>query len=653
MLPKRRGRRDGQAAARTAGNGARFSIPFVIRHRHSSLILPIVSPRAALYIAPGTETGDPHLTDQFDLSGLIDEFRDEARGQIELLDSALLALEREGGIAPEATAALQRALHTLKGNSGMLGYTAVRDYVHAVESVFRSPPPRWPQALLDRLFEGAATLRRAVEQVGTGDEAAALARLAALPPPDAMVGAAGEAAAEPHAEAAEPAEADDRPAAPPPEAEAADDAEPARVGVSTELLRVRFEKLDALASLVAELVAVHAALEDLVARNRAALDGVGLRRPLQRIEGRFERIATALRDASTDLRLVPVRRVFGRFPSLARDLAREQGKQVRVVLEGEDTGLDKSTVDVLAEPLLHLVRNAVDHGIGTPAEREAAGKPPHGTLTLRAAQSGDTVRITVEDDGRGLDHERILARARASGLVAHDETPSDDEVADLIFRPGFSTRSEVDTLSGRGIGMDVVASSVARLRGSLSVEDRPGEGTRFVLHLPLTVAMLPVVLFEAAGETLALPALEVEDARRLEGTAQMAGAEMVAYGDEWIPVARPERLFGWSDAPPGAGGDGDPDAAPAGAPPRAGYVVVIRRGTRAAAVTADRLLDQRDVVVKALPAALGQPAAVSGATIAPDGRVILLLDAGGILDLNLESHRRGGRGQRTGEDPDR
>jgi two-component system, chemotaxis family, sensor kinase CheA len=165
--------------------------------------------------------------------------------------------------------------------------------------------------------------------------------------------------------------------------------------------------------------------------------------------------------------------------------------------------------------------------------------------------------------------------------------------------------------------------------------------------------MLPVVLFEAAGETLALPALEVEDARRLEGTAQMAGAEMVAYGDEWIPVARPERLFGWSEAPPGAGGGGDPDAAPAGAPPRAGYVVVIRRGTRAAAVTADRLLDQRDVVVKALPAALGQPAAVSGATIAPDGRVILLLDAGGILDLNLESHRRGGRGQRTGEDPDR
>jgi two-component system, chemotaxis family, sensor kinase CheA len=409
---------------------------------------------------------------------------------------------------------------------------------------------------------------------------------------------------------------------------------------------VPFGKLDALANLVAELLGAHAALDDLLATDRAALESVGLRRPLQTRVEQLERVAASLRRTTTDLRLVPIGRVLRRFPSLVRDLAREQGKRIRVAIEGEDTEMDKSTVDILAEPLLHLVRNAVDHGIQPPDVRVAAGKEPEGTITLRARSSGDTVRIEVEDDGIGLDRARILERARKSGMVGDEERLTDDEIADLIFQPGFSTRQQADTVSGRGIGMDIVASSITRLRGSLEVEDTPGEGSRFILRLPLTIAILPALLFESRGQTLALPALEVEDTQRLGTIGWAAGAEVVTLDGELVPLVRVESVFGWK-------GTGATESLPSGASAAPKYVLVVRRGARAAAVAADRVLEQRDVVVKALPAFLGNPRGVSGATIAPDGRVILLLDAGGIIDLNLESHRRTGRVAKTVENPGR
>jgi two-component system, chemotaxis family, sensor kinase CheA len=597
---------------------------------------------------------EANLGESFDLSGLLEEYRDEARGQLDELDAALLRIERQGTLSEPEAVSLLRALHTLKGNSGMLGFAALRDYVHAIEGVLKPPPAQWTQPLLDSLFEGAAALRRAVEQAGTTEEPAALARLASLRIPEASPGPpAPSPPPPPRPEPEAPVAADPGPrdaAAPSAPPEDADDAEPAadapRLEVATELLRVPFAKLDALANLVAELLGAHAALDDLLDTHRVALESAGLRRPLQTRVEQLERVAAALRRTTTDLRLVPVGRVLRRFPSLVRDLAREQGKRIRVAIEGEETEMDKSTVDILAEPLLHLVRNAVDHGIQPPDVRVAAGKAPEGTITLRALSSGDTVRIEVEDDGMGLDRARILERARTSGLVGDEEPLTDDEIAELIFRPGFSTRQQADLVSGRGIGMDIVASSVTRLRGSLEVEDSPGEGSRFVLRLPLTIAILPALLFESRGQTLALPALEVEDTQRLGTVGWAAGAEVVALDGELVPLVRVESVFVWN-------GTGAPDSSPSGASAAPKYVLVVRRGARAAAVAADRVLEQRDVVVKALPAFLGNPRGVSGATIAPDGRVILLLDAGGIIDLNLESHRRTGRVAKTGENSDR
>jgi two-component system chemotaxis sensor kinase CheA len=600
------------------------------------------------------------MSDDFDLSSLIGEFRDEARAQLEQLDAALLALEEHGSLPQEQVTALLRSLHTLKGNSGMLGFRRIVDAVHAIEGVFKEAEPSFSRERLDLLFEGAAAIRQAVEHAGTGAHEAAAARLdrlnlaarletpaTAAPEPAPAVEDGGAAA--PADVPTPPATARDVPSAPtPPSGDRPrarpraepPDAEPADTGEAAgELLRVPFAKLDELLDLVGELTSVGASLEALLERYDDALARAEAGHPFAEVAERLDRITRGLRASTMDIRLVPVQRAFSRFPSLARDLAREQGKRVRVVLEGGEVELDKSMVDALADPLLHLVRNAVDHGIAPPADREAAGLPPTGTIVLRATREGDRVRVEVSDDGVGLDRAALRRTARSLGIVGEQESLTPEETAELIFRPGFSTRSRSDAISGRGIGLDAVKQRVTALRGTLSVESPPSGGTRFVLGFPLTLAILPALIFETDGEMFALPTVSVE--RTLRGaTPEAAGAaEVLRLDGELIPVSRAERVFGWAGR-----------AGPRGGAP---FAVVVRSGARRAALLATRLVDQRDLVVRALPRYLRRVPAVSGASVAPDGRVILLLDPAGLLELNLELHQRENRGFIAPQDPGR
>jgi two-component system, chemotaxis family, sensor kinase CheA len=325
----------------------------------------------------------------------------------------------------------------------------------------------------------------------------------------------------------------------------------------------------------------------------------------------MKRLETALMQT----RMLPVSTVFGRFPRAVRDLAVGEKKRVRLVVEGGDTLLDKTVLDRLGEPLVHLLSNAVVHGVEPEAERLRAGKPGEATLRLGATALADRVVITVSDDGRGLQTDRILAKARAHGLE-----PQSTEAADvhaLIFVPGFSTADRVSHVAGRGVGLDAAACAIHDLGGGIEVASEPGRGTRFTLSLPLTLAIVRSLIVEVDRERYAVPLSHVAETARLEPGAlhQVNRQGVIMWRGGAIHVADGGRVLG----------TGTTRSAPRS------YFVVLFAGARRRGLLVDRLVGQQDVVVKGLDPTLGRPDVVSGATILGDGRVACILDAAGII----------------------
>lgn len=529
----------------------------------------------------------------------------------------------------------------------MLGLPAITAAVHEAETVFKDPPGGWERGTLDALFEISAALRRAVDQLGTAEEESALERVERL---GAALGArsgdareattaAGQPEPEPEHEPAPPAQG---PGAPPNGELVTVTAGSSAAG---EVVRVPFAGLDALLTRVGELVTLETRVEALLTETRGPLEAAGVRQPLEEAAEGLARITGFLHETTIELRLVPVRRVFERFPSVVRDLARRGGKRVRLETHGDEVRIDKALADEIAEPLLHLVRNAVDHGFDADAESV-------GTISLSATRAGDRLRLAVEDDGKGLDRAGIIAQARETGVIAPNQPFDESEAGELIFMPGFSTRGEATTVSGRGVGLDVVRRKAIALRGSLAVEASASGGTRFVLDLPVTLAIVPAVLFESGGEIFAVPAADVDETIRGVTVTRAGGAEVVVHREEPVPVARPGDLFGWSGAArvdeAGARGASEPGAQglpPAPAARAERFAIVARHGSRRLAILSHRLLDQRDIVVKALPGYLGALPAVSGATVTHEARVVLVLDVAGLIDLNLTRYRRENRGR--------
>jgi len=372
-------------------------------------------------------------------------------------------------------------------------------------------------------------------------------------------------------------------------------------------IRVNVIKVDQLINLVGELVIAEAML------TQAAL-GVDPDEQTRLAAGlaQLQRNTRDLQDAILAIRMLPISFVYSRLPRLTRDLAERLGKEVDLQLFGEGTELDKSVIEKIADPLTHLVRNAIDHGIESPEERVKIGKSAAGLLTVRAAHQGGSIVITVTDDGAGLNRERILAKARELGLDGGD-TWSDNEIWQLIFTPGFSTASAVTNVSGRGVGMDVVWQNVHLLGGKIDIDSIPGEGTSMTIRLPLTLAILDGMSISVSGETYILPLANIAHSMQpsLSDLRTVNGRDVVLVREEYVPITSLAELFNLA----------------AGERAESDILVVLEMDGVRAAIRVDELLGQHQVVLKSLEANYRRVKGVSGATILGDGRVALILDA--------------------------
>lgn len=375
-----------------------------------------------------------------------------------------------------------------------------------------------------------------------------------------------------------------------------------------ENVRVPAERLDELMDRVGELVIAQSRLSQLASSSSDIA--------LRSVSEEIERLSGELRDTMMVLRMVPVGTLFSRFRRLVHDLARETGKVIELVTEGETTEVDKTVIERLADPLVHLVRNSIDHGLEPPAERLGAGKTEAGTVTLSAHQSGGEVIISIKDDGRGINRERVRAKAESSGLIAPGQPLSDQELLQLIFAPGFSTAATITNLSGRGVGMDVVKKTVEALRGAIEIVSLPGQGSEVSLRIPLTLAIIDGLLVRVGSGRYVIPLSAVEECLELslEEDLRSRGRSFISLRDSLVPFLRLRDLFRTGTKP---------DVHQ--------KVVVISTGTERVGLVVDQIIGDHQTVIKSMSKLHNDVATFSGATILGDGSVALILDVGHLV----------------------
>lgn len=551
------------------------------------------------------------MKDAFDTSALLGDYLDDASRHLEALDSALLAIEREkdlGGLDRALVTGLLGSLHTLKGNSGMMGFASVQKFVHQLEGVFKrllDAPELLTGDTLNALFESATILRNAVEQIKSNPQPDLSQEIAFL----------GTLALSCEKKGKTPPRQEDK------DRNAPNRQDGGRAvahmpNAATNILRVDFVRLDHLLNLTGELV-IHKTKLNQIAKNVEELVGAEeFFGELPRVAQMIEKTTAELQEAIMRVRMLPIRQVFQRFPRMVRDLARQKGKDVELTFSGEDTEIDKTVIDALNDPLLHLIRNAIDHGIEPAEVRLAAGKPSRGSVHLSARQESSHIVISVKDDGGGMDAERIRRKAVDKGLIPADHRLSDEEAYGLVFMPGFSTVETVTETSGRGVGLDVVKKVISDFNGIIEVKSEVGRGAEFILKMPLTLAIIPALLVETSGELYAVPLTAVIESVKIKESDihKVDGGEVVQLRGSVLPVTRLSALLNLPTAEA-----------------ERRYLVVLGRAERRMGLLVDRLMGQQEVVIKALDDYLGDTFGISGATILGDGRVVLIIDTARIV----------------------
>ena len=576
---------------------------------------------------------------------IVQDFLIEGGETLEQLDAQLVALES----APDDMSLLNavfRAFHTIKGGAGFLGLEHLVALSHKSEDIFdmlRKGALPIDATLMDTFLQVLDVLRLMFEQLRTGLAPAPapsplLARLQAIS--DGTVTPLASVKAVVVADMPTPVGdliSDDEfealldnlhgggkflPAVLPPAAAApmatqqplpakrvTRAAEPAK----DTTVRVETATLDRIMNMVGELVLIRNRLLNLEA-------AVGNEAVTQTVAN-LDVVTSDLQMAAMKTRMQPIKKVFGRFPRVVRDLARALDKHIELVMEGEDTDLDKNLVEALADPLVHLVRNSVDHGIEMPAERLAAGKPAAGVLRLAAAQGGDQIVLTIADDGKGIDAEALRRKAVEEGLMDEEAAArlSTRECYELIFLPGFSTKDQISDISGRGVGMDVVKTRITQINGSIQIDSQLGVGTIIRISVPLTLAIMPTLMVVLGTQVFALPLVNVQEiinferhqAREVDGRKTMVvrgKALPLFYLSRWLI----EGVREFTE--------------------QQGHVVVVRIGNQSVGLLVDDLIGQEEVVIKPLGALLHGIKGLSGATITGNGKIALILDLPGLLE---------------------
>jgi two-component system, chemotaxis family, sensor kinase CheA len=561
-----------------------------------------------------------------EMDEILQSFIIESNELIEKLGQDLLELEK----APtnsELQNTIFRAVHTIKGTSSFLGFDQITDLTHNYEDILnkiRRNDLSVTAEIMDVMFEAYDFMKILLERVEQKDSSPIdlseiNAKLVAL-------GDAPGGHAEPDTTAA--SDAEEREPDQLIEKESGPDNPTARTPGSRtadNTLRVDVARLDSIMNLVGELVLGRNRLSQITETLTQEYEGVSIEKDLNETYSQIDFLTTELQMAVMKARMVPMAKVFNKLPRLIRDLSRETGKSIDLQVIGSENELDKSIVEELNDPLVHILRNAADHGIESPEERATAGKPETGTVVVRSRQEGNHMVISVSDDGKGLDSEKLKRKAVEKQLITeeHAREMTEQDAYNLIFTPGFSTAKVVTSVSGRGVGMDVVRTNILKLKGLIEIESALGKGTTLIIKLPLTLAIIQGLLTQVSNEIFSVPLNSVIEVVRIrkDDIDTIRNREVIRLRDSVLSLVRLSEIFSIKAN---------------GVHKEWLYVVVVGLAEQRLGIVVDSLLGQKEVVIKSLGSYLGNVKGIAGSTILGDGRVIVIIDVAQLMKMCIQ-----------------
>jgi len=548
-----------------------------------------------------------------DMREIFDSYVIEASEILEHLSQDLLTLEKKPSDA-NLLNTIFRGIHTLKGTSSFLGFSQMTELTHTSEDLLnklRKGDFVADGEVIDILIEAHTAAKTLLQRIrnhnlqpidldSTLEKIRGfMQRQSTILQIDSVVASVKEQAAA-----------------------ITDTSKVIQQRMDDSTIRVDVDRLDNLMNLVGELVLARNRLSQVTQSLIEKYERIEMSKQIADISSQIDFVTTELQMAVMKTRMVPIEKVFNGLPLLARNLMRTIGKDVDLQIYGKETELDKSLIEELNDPLIHMIRNAIDHGIEFPEERIKLGKPSQGIVIVSAERDGNFILITMEDDGRGMDAEQIKLKAIERGLITEEQARemSKSEALNLVFIPGFSTKQETTNISGRGVGMDVVKTKIAKLKGIVEIDSEYGKGTIITLKLPLTLAIIQGLLMKVADETFAVPLNTVFEIVRLgvDEIYTIQGREVMRVRDSVLPIARMADIIGRKSVPDHS---------------KTSYVVIVGWGGKQIGLLVDSLLGQKEIVIKTLGNYLGDIPGIAGSTILGDGSVILVIDVGQFIEL--------------------